>query len=196
MNWAQSIVRELRLVDGEEAPHGLYGLRQARKVGPKLPKLSSILVDPPIRLLKRMQVAQHGNYLRKDHLSFGVDGPRNVLVDVETYADTKVREFGDTFRVDKRSAPVGRCLPEFRTLLPRLSKRLSADHGRWTYSFGLLFIGHFAKEKDMSSSLQPLISPDFLGRHVLNYVGDTWKDVHGRAFWSCVHLWYIEQPQK
>lgn len=193
-HWAEAIVQELRQVDREEAPHGLYGLRQSRQVGARLPNLAHLLVAPPIRLLKRAGVSQRSDSISAEYFSFGAEGPRNVLVDIETHADTKVREFGDTFRLDKRSRPTGRPAPDLQRNLTVLSKRLQENHGRETYSFGLLFIGHFAKRKDLLALVQPVTAPEFLERHALLHCGEV--DGYGRDFWSAIQLWYVEQPPK
>jgi hypothetical protein len=204
-HWAQALVQELRQVDREEAPHGLYGLRKSRQADARLPNLAHIFVAPPIGLLKRLgaglQGGQRGNGVSMDGFRFCMEGPRCVSIGIETYADTKVREFGDSFRLDKRSLPADRPPPDLRKLLPALVKRLSPESMRWASerrasSFGLLFIGHFAKQKDLLALIQPVTVPEYLSKHALLYRGDIWQDGYGRDFWSTLQLWYVEQPQK
>lgn len=193
-HWAQALVQELRKIDGEEKPHGLYGLRDSRRVGPRLPKLASVLIASPIGLLKRIGVAPGGG-LSSHVFSFGVAGPRNVLINIETHADTKVRAFGDTFRLDRHTSPPNRPAPDLRTLLPKLSSRLIQTREECPYSFGLPFIGHYSKLRDLSAFLAPVQEAAFLERYSLRNHGDTWQDGHGRSFWSTVQLWYAEQEQ-
>ena len=194
-HWARALVQELRKIDAEEKPHGLYGLRGSRRVGPRLPKLASLLVAPPIGLLKRIGVAPGGG-LNSQTFSFTVAGPRDVLIDIETHADTKVRAFGDTFRLDRHTSPPNRPAPDLRTLLPKLSSRLFQTREEYPYSFGLLFIGHYSKQRDLSAFLAPVVEADFLERYSLRNCGDTWQDGHGRTFWSTVQLWSAEQEQE
>lgn len=129
-------------------------------------------------------------------MSFGVEGLRNVLVDIETYADTKVRRFGDVYRVDKQVSPATKPPPDLRTLLPRMSKRRSEKRGKEIYSFGTLFLGHFTKERELHSFLAPVTAPEFLLRYGMLHRGDCWHDVHGRDFFSTIQIWYVEQQPK
>lgn len=195
-HWAGRLVFELRQVDRDEAPHGLYGLRENRRQGDRLPKLPFILAAPPIRLLRRIGVTQHVGEPAADSLGFGVEGPRNVLLEFFSYADTKVRRFGDTYRLDKQGEPFDRAVPDLKSGLARLGRRVLEKHGRFTYSFGLLFIGHFSRERDVGGFVDDVCATDFLRKHGFLHVGESWADVHGRDFWSTLHIWYVEQPQK
>jgi hypothetical protein len=192
-HWSDSLVDELKRIDAEQAPHGLYGLRDSRRASDRLPKLLHILEAPPIRLFRRLGVAQHTGRPSADYMSFGVAGGNTVLVDLVDYADTKVRQFGDSFRLDKHTSIGGRPLPDLRTRLPRLGKRVLENHGNATFSFGILLIAHFSKERDLRSYLEPFVSPEFLLKHGLRLSGDSWLDVHGRGFFTSIHLWYVEQ---
>ena len=192
-HWSFALVEELKAIDAEEGPHGLYGLRESRRTGDRLPKLIPILEAPPIRLIRRIGAAQHTGSPSATYISFGVDHQRTVLVDLEDYADTKVRKFGSTYRLDKQSDVPARNTPDFGTLLPRLAKRVSENHGNMTFSFGLLFIGHFAKQKDLHSFLDPFTGDEYLLRYGLGQAGDSWSDAHGRDFFTAIRIWYVEQ---
>jgi len=196
--WPTALVEELQKIDREETPHGLYGLRRARQTGPRLPKLISILTSPPIRLVQRTGGALAPRRSANDTLSFGLDNARQVRINLFDYADTKVRKFGNAYQLDKQTSVSHEPPVDLISELPKLAAKARVNYGTKSppYSFGLLFIAHFQKEKDSLALLEKAISPQFLNRYGLSRLAAAWDDTHGRHFHTTIHLWYIEQPAK
>jgi hypothetical protein len=197
MHWATSIVSKLREIDREESPHGLYGLRHARKTGERLPKLSSILIGPSIRIVQRIGGALHPGSRFSDSVSFGIKEPRTINIRFSSYADTKVRKFGNEYRLDSKTKVAHEPVPDFGSEVPKLAEAARGYYGKLdcARSFGILFIGHFQKERDSVALLEKAISPKFIERYGLSHTHTAWEDIHGRGFISMIHLWYIEQPE-
>lgn len=189
------MAEELRRVDRDEAPHGLYGLRHARQKGERLPKLPAILTGPGVRLVQRIGGSLHAGRPGSDCFSFGLGGARTVVIRLRSHADTKVRRFGSAYRLDKKTDILHEPVPDMASEVPKLAQYVRADHGRFVYSYGILFIGHFGAERDGLSLLGRSVSPEFVARYDLTHVASSWRDAHGRDFCTMIHLWYAEQPE-
>ncbi len=193
-HWANATIEELRALDREEAPHGLYGLREAYQTKTWLPKLSAVLNEPRVQFARRLGGASPPTRFHGDALSLELPG-QSVELKLRDYADTKVRKFGSAYRLDNASR-VHHESPSLPRELPKLAKRAreARKPSSIARSFGYLLIGYFRRERDGVELCHQATSPAFLERYGLAYIAESWPDIHGRDFQVMMSLWHVDQP--
>lgn len=191
MTWQEQLVAELRAVDREQSPHGLYGLREAMKKGPRLPLLATLLFDKPpeTNLLQRLGIEGRANSYYSETACFTLPDGTRVDLSILAHASTKVRHYGDSYVLDRVHGKKGPAHPDLESVVPKLgagrgyaAKRMSA----------LLFIVHAPTERQLTSVLGRAATPEFMDRYRVSLVSDIWEDIYRRGFYSGIFLWTAE----
>lgn len=181
--WPIRFLDQLELVDTQEAPHGLYGIRQAYAPEGRLPSTAHVLGAPRmVGLLQKCGFS--GGYTKpgSDELSFTVDG-EEVSLQILDYATTKVRHFGSAFRLDKHPGRQPREPRwELETLVPKLRRDRYATHA-------ILLIAHYVSTREIEGVLGKTANPMFLDRYQLAHHLREWDDRYARGFRTALHLW-------
>ena len=119
--WPMRLLDQLELVDAQEAPHGLYGIRRAYAPEGKLPSAAHVLASPgKVGLLTKCGFSGRSTSPDSHILSF-TSGGETVSLQILDYATTKVRQYGSAFRLDKRHVKQPREPAwDLNTLVPKL----------------------------------------------------------------------------
>jgi hypothetical protein len=183
--WPTRLLDQLELVDIQEAPHGLYGMRRAYVPEGRLPSAAHVLGAPGmVDLVSQCGFSGRSSDPRKDVLSFTV-GVERISLQILDYATTKVRHYGSAFRVDKRHIKQPRePVWDLETLVPKLSK-LSRGYN----TCGILVIAHYVSTREIESVPGKTADPTFLDRYVLAHHTREWDDRYARGFHTALHLW-------
>jgi len=185
-SWQIRFVDGLEALDREEAPHGLYGVRQARSDGSRLPGLAHCLsASGRTGFLRRNGFRGSQSPFGLGRLNFTTEAGKQVVLEVLDYATTKVRHYGSAYRLDEHHGkPPKQPLWDLEILVPKLSTRRHADRIR-----GILLIVHYRHEREISDVLGRTTGAGFLDRYELLHVARGWEDRYGRDFQTVVHLW-------
>jgi hypothetical protein len=196
--WQDDFLDEIRKVDREQAPHGLYGMREAladefrKKNESWLPLPGRMLgaSDPRTGIAKRLGwTARHGYH---GTISFNPPGKRTVTLRVETHASTKVRHYGDGYVLDKVH---GKKPAENPDLLESTVPQIRKEARSAVDTPGLLFMAHIHTPRGFAQLLGKTREATFLERYGLSFHSRTWEDIHGRGFHSGLFLWVAEPEQ-
>src|SRR6266487_5887449 len=128
--WPMRLLDQLELVDTQEGPHGLYGIRRAYAPEGPLPSAAHVLASSSkVGLLAKCGLSGRSPGHGSDAISF-TSGVERVSLQVLDYATTKVRHFGSAFRLDKRHVKQPREPAwDLDTLVPKLCSDRYATHG-------------------------------------------------------------------
>jgi hypothetical protein len=194
--WRIVILDALDALDRREAPHGLYGMRQAHSLNGRLPSLAHLLsARGNTDILRRNGYRTTVAPVDHRHLSFRTVEGERVSLGVIDYATIKVRKYGSSYRVDEGYTKKKPKKPEWE-LESCLSEFFTCEG--CPFSHALLFVAHFRDPKEYRSLLGRSTEPEFLDRHELIHLARHWKDRYDRGFETAIHLWssvpkYIEQ---
>jgi hypothetical protein len=201
--WQDDFLDEIRQVDREQAPHGLYGMRMVlaeefrEKQEKGFPPLARLLGgrDPRTGIAQRLGwIAGGGRSWRstknyQQALSFTFPGAGEVMLRLEGHASTKVRHYGNSYALDKVHGKKPEESPEFlESVVPHLRKH--AKLARTTP--GLRFIAHVQKARSFVDLLGKTADAVFLERYGLSFHSRTWEDIHGRGFHTGLFLWVAD----
>ena len=201
--WQDEYLDEIRKLDQEQAPHGLYGMREMlanefRKKGEKhLPPLSKLLGSKGTKtgIARRLDWGAGDNYCwrfgktSEEGFFFTLPGGGSVHLRLETHASTKVRHYGDSYVLDKVHGKKPAESPEFlESAVPRVRKEARSAVG----VPGLLFIAHIHTPRGFTELLGKTSDECLLERYGLSYHSRTWEDIHGRGFHTGLFLWVAE----
>jgi hypothetical protein len=175
--WPQRLLDQMELLDTDEAPHGLYGIRRAYAPEGPLPTMAQVLGSPR-KVGLQARCGFGGRAHGWENLSIVTDSA-HISLRVLDYATTKVRHFGSAFRVDRNP---GKASKEPAWDLESLAPKL---HGR----DALLLIAHTATAKEIEAVLGKTTDPAFLERYTLEHHTREWDDRYGRGFRTALHLW-------
>ena len=91
--WQQQLIDELRAIDREQAPHGLYGLRDAMSPGPQLITRSELFGGdiPSTNLAGRLGGTASNSRVRDDSISFRLPSREHVHLSIVDFASNKIR---------------------------------------------------------------------------------------------------------
>ena len=182
-SWPIRLLDQLELLDTEEAPHGLYGIRRAYAPEGPLPTAAHVLGSPRLAgLLRKCHLQGPSPRPNSDTLTFTAGG-EEVWLQVSAYATTKVRHFGSAFRLDKHP---GRQPQEPRWDLESLVPKLRRDRYQ---TRSLLLIAHTVNPREVEAVLGKTTDPAFLDRYVLTHLTREWDDRYGRGLHTGLHLW-------
>src|ERR1051326_5821863 len=171
-SWPTQILDQLERIDAREAPHGLYGFRNAYASEGRLPTAAHVLGSPRMAdLLGKCSFAKRSFYQSSETLIFAA-GVERVSLQILDFATTKVRHFGSVFRLDKRHTKRSN---EPRWDLETLVARLSRP--RWSNeTASLVLIAHYVSPKEIEVVLGKTIQPAFLERYELAHHTREWDD--------------------
>jgi hypothetical protein len=181
--WPVRLLDQLEIIDGSEAPHGLYGIRRAYAPEGSLPTMAQVLGSPG-KVGLREKCGFGGRVAGRDRetLSFGADGDY-VSLRILDYATTKVRHFGSAFRVDRNPGKASKEPAwDLASLVPKLRSDRFATHA-------LLLVAHTAAVKEIEAVLGKCTDPVFVDRYTLEHHQREWDDRYGRGFRTALHLW-------
>jgi hypothetical protein len=166
--WPTRLLDQLELVDTQEAPHGLYGIRRAYAPEGKLPSAAHVLAAPgKVGLLTKCGFSGPFSRPGSDLLSF-TSGGETVSLQILDYATTKVRHYGSAFRLDKHHTKHPREPAwDLDTLAPKLCSDRYATHG-------ILLIAHYISTREIESVLGKTTDPVFLDRYILAHYSREW----------------------
>jgi len=110
MAWQTQILDEIEELDTREVPHGLYGIREAHAIAGRLPTLAYLFTAPGATNLCQTVGVQKGRPRDRfaDYISFNASSEERVTLQILDFATTKIRKFGDVYRLDehgKKPAP-------------------------------------------------------------------------------------------
>ena len=182
--WQILLLDALEMLDGEEEPHGLYGMRQAhtRSAKGKLPKLANLLSCPGERnILRRSGFRNVRSWFGSD-LRFTTESGECVVLKVLDHATTKVRHYGSAYRLDEHYRKQASEVEwDLESVLPKISTRDRID--------GILLFFHYHRRKELQHLFGQSADPDFLSRYRLAIFSREWEDRYGRGFKTAIHLW-------
>jgi hypothetical protein len=193
--WQTRLLDELERIDEEEAPHGLYGIRDAHRQVNRLPTYAQLFSSTRTLNLAHRCGFGNGNTSWDDRMRFAVPGMVGVWLEFRDYATTKVQKFGSKDRLDKMEHRDGaNCLQDLENSIPKLyrSVRLGRRHGACSY--GLLLVAHSPDERGLGRLLGGTIEERFLIRYGLRNWFRQWPDRHGRDFTTALSLWSASTP--
>src|SRR6266446_6140063 len=99
--WPTSMLDALEALDGQEKPHGLYGIRQAHSQKGRLPTLAHLLSSfGKASKFRPAGVRGIRNRFGSDAIGFCTEAGECVALQVLDYATTKVRHYGSVYRLD------------------------------------------------------------------------------------------------
>jgi hypothetical protein len=175
--WPIRLLDQLEILDTDEAPHGLYGIRRAYAPEGPLPTMAQVLGSPrKVGLPAKCGFA--GRAHGWENLSIAT-GSAHISLRILDYATTKVRHFGSAFRVDRNPGKASKEPAwDLMTLLPKLRG-----------SHALLLVAHTATVKEIETVLGKTTDPAFLERYALDHHAREWDDRYGRGFRTALHLW-------
>ena len=187
--WQILILNALEVLDRAEAPHGLYGMRQAHSIKGRLPKLAHLLSSPgKTNILRCSGLQGIQSRFGSDDVRFSAEGGECVSLQVLDCATTKVRHYGSVYRLDEQRTKEPK-EPEWE--LERLVPKLSSK-SRGSYTRGILLVAHYASRKELQSFLGRSAGPDFLSRYQLAHFSREWADRYERGFRTAINLWTPE----
>lgn len=184
---------EIRRIDRETAPHGLYGLREAHQTDPAvLPSLSRILIGLPFDLIRKVGGTSPHADRRREGIQFQL-GARQIELTVRAEATTKIRKFGNRYVLDPRTEVSHLEVTGLADQLARLGK--DARDRKWggRRRGALLAIGHFPKRAEAEADVRDALAPAFLARWQFRHAGAIWEDIHDRKFWTSLQLWAVQE---
>lgn len=191
--WQQEFLAEFRKIDEEQAPHGLYGLRQFLGGGEAVLPLMQTYAgkNAATHVPKRLgwQV-----YPYPEGFSLLIPGETRIDLKLRDYASTKVRQYGSRYVLDrvhgKKEEENGELL---ESLLPKMARagRASIDDPVKCFC-GLLMIAHAPSPKRLEALLGKATDESFLSRHELKFFQSYWDDRYSRGISSAVWLWTHE----
>lgn len=181
--WPFRLLDQLELLDTQESPHGLYGIRRAYAPEGPLPTAAHVLGSPRmVGLLQWCRFSGRSPKPGSEVISFTA-GSEEVSLQILDYATTKVRHFGSAFRLDKRPARQPREPRwDLETRVPKLRRG-------WYGTHAILLIAHTVSVKEIECVLGKTIDPAFLDRYVLGHHTREWDDRYARGFRTALHLW-------
>ncbi|WP_193211446.1 hypothetical protein [Luteolibacter marinus] len=215
--WQSDLLAEIQQIDHEQVPHGLYGLPDLLKSGTRFQPLARILGGRlfgdaqhlELDLAKRL--GWKTRYAKQASLEFVLPTTLEVSIEIETHASTKVRQYGDSYHVDKahgKGRPLGSNqiekwiskLPKRARggLPPELLKLLDSlppeKRGNPKSRCNLL-VAYVPRETDFTTLLEGATDPDFLARYGVSFAERRWEDPHQRGFWTGLFLWTHSNQQ-
>ena len=201
----------MKLIDCEQKKYGIYGLPEVlrSKKGPQSHSrifsgsLYGGVKSEHTNLLKRIgAILNHSN---PNNMYFTVDESYSVDMEIYTYADTKVRNYGSSYHLDSvNGKQSGGSVFDVEKRLSRIRKKDDSTvcseeeeyfHSLPTEKRGLprlwceLLIAFTQKENALSSVIGRGLEAEFLNRYGLSVEFDQWRDMHGRGFWTSAYLW-------
>ncbi len=182
--WQKVVLDGLEALDGQESPHGLYGLREAYSVEGRRPSLAHLLgASGKTSVLRHAGFQDLHSRFGSEKLRFRTEDGDGVALQVLDYATTKVRQYGSAYRLDTHHGK----LPtppdwDLESLVPKLPDGTPGTRG-------ILLVAHFASGKELPDLLGRSTSPEFLSRHGVAHFSRGWEDRHGRGFLTAVLLW-------
>ena len=186
--WQDDYLLEIRKIDRDQSPHGLYGLREALSPGKGLLSHAKILGGqiPETNAAGRLGWGQRppiGETIR-----FTAPLSVEVSLEIESHASTKVRHFGNSYLLDKvhgKKVEEGSGILE--SAVPKLAKSARTYGGRGTLC--LLFIAHVPSPGRFDRLIGKAGGEAFLNRYNLTLHSLVWKDIYGRDFHTGLFLW-------
>ena len=196
IDWKKSLIESLKGIDRDQAPHGIYGMRQAYSSTKRLPSFQTLFCSPECR---RVFIDHGFNHLRNDKkgLHFDLEGGTKVALYIADFADTKVRKFGSSYLLDKKNRK--ETLDEFSKLEKVLPKLWKEDNRAFSSSNGLrsyLLIAHFQKKNEFEKIVTKVSSREFLERYRLSFLSEMWEDKYNRGFFTTISIWNCSSPDR
>lgn len=186
--WQCEFLQEVRKIDREQAPHGLYGMREVLKTGKWLPSLACLLGGEVPETHVAGRLGWKSPVPRREWLLFTTPAAEPVVMEVLTHASTKVRHFGNTYLIDKVHGKKVEEGPEMlEGAVPKLAKAANRVGNKTTAS--LLFVAHVPSPARFQRLLGKTGDDAFLNRYGLQLHRMTWEDIHGRDFHTGLFLW-------
>jgi hypothetical protein len=189
MAWQTQILDEIEELDKRELPHGVYGIREAHAIAGRLPTLAYLFTAPGTTNFCQTVDVQKGRPRDRfaDYISINASGEERVTLQILDFATTKVRQFGDVYRLDEHDKkPATEPDWDLESLVPKVRQRGKSIHS-------LLLVAHYSTSKEISGILGRSVDPQFLGRYRIAHSKREWSDRFGRGFTTALHFW---APQK
>lgn len=186
-DWPHLIVTALRDLDKKEAPHGLYGIREAYKTGEGLPTLAEVLGSRKKTGFFHKLGFSAISKQRHGRVSFTLGSKTYINLQIIDYASTKVRQFGSKYLMDHSSSKKESGLKlDLESILPKLRKDKPS---------ALLLVAHFRSASESPILLGKATDVSFMNKCSIAEASAFWSDVHGRNFSTELHLWYSNVPR-
>lgn len=187
MTWQEKMVAELRVIDREQAPHGLYGMREALKERSWLYPLATLLFKkPPETNLHRRLGFKATTESYDDWANFTAPDNARVHLTLLTHATTKIRHYGGSYILDKVHGKKAGPHPDLESIVPKLTGQQGFPT---TTVNALLFVAHAPTERKLMAVLDRAATPEFMGRYGVSLVCEVWEDIYQRGFHSGIFLW-------
>ncbi|MCW1923016.1 hypothetical protein OKA05_10670 [Luteolibacter arcticus] len=186
--WQDDYLLEIRKIDRDQSPHGLYGLREVLSPGKWLWSQTKVLGGE----IPETNVAGRLGWGRQppvgESISFTAPLSAEVILEVESHASTKVRHFGNSYLLDKvHGKKVEEGSEILESAVPKLAKSARIYGGTVTHC--LLFIAHVPSPERFDRLLGKTNSEAFLDRYSLTLHSLMWKDIYDRDFHTGLFLW-------
>lgn len=186
-NWTDHFLDKLLELDAAEAPHGLYGIRQAYFGGGRLPTLAEVLSSP-----KRADFLGRCGFQRgpswgcdRSVLRFSPAEGFDVRLRAIDFASTKIRQYGNTYRLDKaHGKPAAEKSAGIELALTDLQRDARPSQGE-----AILFVAHFVRDQELETLLSRAADPSYRQRYGVSYAERRWAD-KARGFQSIAALWW------
>ena len=196
--WSTRLLDALLVLDEAEAPHGLYGVRQAHVLASgRLPTLAQVLLsDRRANFVEPLGLKDHGSQARDNRLSLLIGQSERVELQVLDHASTKVRAFGSAHRLDTHH---GKAETEPRWNLEKLVPKLGEaarwqGRNRFPFSQAILLVAHAPTWQGLRGMIGRTAEEGILSRYGVVLALREWADRYERGFHSGLYLWTWRLP--
>lgn len=186
--WQDDYLLEIRKIDRDQSPHGLYGMREALSTGKWLLPVADLLGGEVPQTDVARRLGWPAGKPWSGNVTFTAPISESVSLRIETHASTKVRHYGNSYVLDKvHGKKVAEGPERVESAAPKLAKAARKQGNLATQC--LLFIAHVPLPDRFDHLLGKGTSHSFLDRYGLKFHSLTWPDIYDRDFHTGLFLW-------